>query len=108
MEQSQEYASGLKDVLIRKINKTERNLVSLKLDYCRFIYGLSNRSKVLYDGVVYQVVSLNLDIMDRSESGDWSKPGVMAIKYQQGRRLGDVSQDEMIDLGQHWDSYHSD
>lgn len=103
-----EYASGLKDVLIRKINKTEQSLHDLKLDYCRFVYGLSHRSKVVYDQVVYQVSALDLDIMERTESGDWTKPGVKAIRHDPENVITSAAHsqaDQIVDLGQHWDVY---
>ena len=102
MEHSSDYASGLKDVLIRKINKTEKSLYGLKLDYCRFIYGLSHRSKVVYDQVVYQVRSVDLDTMMRLDSGEWTKPSVRAVRHSPNRAPSD---DELVDLGQHWEIY---
>lgn len=97
-----EYADGLKNVLIQKINKTEKNLYSLKLDYCRFVYGISHRSKVMYDQVVYQVRSVNLDSMDRSEKGEWSRPEISAIRVAD---IGKVEQSELINLGKNWELY---
>jgi len=96
-----DYADGLKKVLIQKINKTEKNLYSLKLDYCRFVYGLSHRSKVMYDQVVYQVRSVNLETMSRSDRGEWSRPDIYAV------RLDDklVQKDEIVFLGQNWELY---
>jgi hypothetical protein len=96
-----DYADGLKNVLIQKINKTEKNLYSLKLDYCRFVYGLSHRSKVMYDQVVYQVRSVNLDSMDRGDAGEWSRPEVTAVRIKDNRPVDD----EMIELGQNWELF---
>ncbi len=97
-----EYADGLKTVLIQKINKTEKNLYSLKLDYCRFVYGISHRSKVMYDQVLYQVRSVNLDSMIRSEKGEWSRPEISAIKVAD---IGKQDQVEAINLGRNWELY---
>ena len=97
-----DYADGLKDVLIRKINKTEKNLYGLKLDYCRFVYGISYRSKVVYDQVLYQVRSVNLDSMTRSEQGEWSRPEVSAVRASEA---GASDQSEVINLGRSWELY---
>ncbi|MFT6907099.1 MAG: hypothetical protein ACJAS1_003773 [Oleiphilaceae bacterium] len=97
-----EYADGLKNVLIQKINKTEKNLYSLKLDYCRFVYGISHRSKVIYDQVVYQVRSVNLESMSRSEKGEWSRPEISAMRMSD---IGKVGQYESINLGRNWEIY---
>mgnify|MGYP000079535340 CR=1 FL=1 len=97
-----EYADGLKNVLIQKINKTEKNLYSLKLDYCRFVYGISHRSKVIYDQVVYQVRSVNLDTMTRSDKGEWSRPEISAVRVSD---LGKADQTEPVDLGRSWELY---
>lgn len=97
-----EYADGLKNVLIQKINKTEKNLYSLKLDYCRFVYGISHRSKVIYDQVLYQVRSVNLDSMTRSDQGEWSRPEVSAVRVAD---IGKVDKAESINLGRNWELY---
>lgn len=99
-----DYADGLKDVLIRKINKAERGLNALKLDYCRFVYGLTHRSKVIYDQVIYQVRSLDLDTMIRSEDGQWSRPAVYAAKLKTGQ-LQASHEAEIINLGQNWELF---
>lgn len=96
------YSDGLKSVLIQKINKTEKSLYGLKLDYCRFVYGLSHRSKVIYDQVVYQVRSVDLDSMDRGEQGDWSRPGISAVRIDNNNNL---LHGETIELGQNWELY---
>jgi len=104
LDQTSDYASGLKDVLIRKINKTEQNLYGLKLDYCRFVYGLSHRSKVTYDQVVYQVRTVDLDSMVRTENGEWTKPNITAVRCVPSH--GGVLQTDPVDLGQHWEIHH--
>jgi len=96
------YSDGLKNVLIQKINKTEKSLYGLKLDYCRFVYGLSHRSKVIYDQVIYQVRSVDLDSMDRGEQGEWSRPGISAVRLDENYNS---LQGEAIELGQNWELY---
>ncbi len=96
-----DYADGLKNVLIQKINKTEKSLYSLKLDYCRFVYGLSHRSKVMYDQVLYQVRSVNLDSMTRSEGGEWSRPEISVVRLEDNRPVDN----ETIDLGRNWELF---
>ncbi|MDX1452713.1 MAG: hypothetical protein R3183_09165 [Oleiphilaceae bacterium] len=96
------YADGLKDVLIRKINKTEKNLYSLKLDYCRFVFGLTHRTKVVYDQVVYQVRSVDLDSMERGPQGEWSKPVIKGVRFDPKRH---AFKDELIDLGTNWEIF---
>lgn len=99
-----DYADGLKDVLIRKINKAERGLTTLKLDYCRFVYGLTHRSKVMYDQVIYQVRSLDLDSMARNEEGGWSRPDVFAAKLKAGQSQASLDS-EISNLGQNWELF---
>lgn len=99
-----DYADGLKDVLIRKINKAERGLNALKLDYCRFVYGLTHRSRVIYDQVIYQVRSLDLDSMTRNDDGGWSRPIVHAARLKTGQ--SQASHDaEIVNLGQNWELF---
>jgi hypothetical protein len=74
-----DYTESLRGVLVRKINKTERDLQQLKLDYCRFVYGITHRSKVAYNQSVYLVKAVDLDSMERSETGEWSKPQVSGV-----------------------------
>jgi hypothetical protein len=96
-----DYADGLKKVLIQKINKTEKSLYSLKLDYCRFVFGLSHRSKVMYDQVIYQVRSVDLDSMTRSEGGEWSRPEISVVKLKDNCPVDD----EIIELGRNWELF---
>ncbi|UZE94610.1 hypothetical protein [Alkalimarinus alittae] len=74
-----DYTESLRGVLVRKINKAERDLQQLKLDYCRFVYGISHRSKVACDESVYLVKAVDLDSMVRNEEGEWSKPQVSGV-----------------------------
>lgn len=102
MNATLDYADGLKDVLIRKISVAEKKLVSLKLDYCRFVFGLSHRSKVIYDQVVYQVRYVDLDSMSRDEAGEWSKPVISGVRYEPNQVC---SSTETINLSTHWEIY---
>lgn len=97
-----DYADGLKDVLIRKINKTEKSLNDLKLDYCRFVFGLTHRSKVIYDQVVYQVRSVDLESMSRGQKGEWTRPEVSGVRYEPNQHS---LKGEVIDLGRSWELY---
>ncbi len=95
-----DYSSSLRDVLIRKINKVERDLVQLKLDYCRFVYGLSHRSKVYFKGNLYQIKSVDLESMSRNEQGEWSKPHVCGILLDSSNP---GAPDEVVTLGDEWE-----
>jgi len=74
-----DYGDSVQKVLLRKIQKAEQDLVQLKLDYCRFIFGLSHRSKVIVDGVTYLIRSVDVDSMIRNEDGSFGKPDVAGI-----------------------------
>ena len=71
-----DYGDSVQKVLLRKIQKAEQDLVQLKLDYCRFIFGLSHRSRVAVGGVTYLIRSVDVDSMKRHEDGTFSKPEV--------------------------------
>ncbi len=77
---TENYAEGLKDILLRKIDKAERDLHQLKLDYCRFVYGLSHRAQVESGGKVYQVKAVHIDSMQRLASGEWSQPEIACVE----------------------------
>jgi len=94
------YAEGLREVLIRKINKAERDLHQLKLDYCRFVYGISHRSRVTADDGVYLVKSVDLDSMSRLDTGEWSKPRISGVKLGQDQRPIGA---ELVLLDRNWD-----
>ncbi|MFE8069945.1 hypothetical protein QQM79_02705 [Marinobacteraceae bacterium S3BR75-40.1] len=92
-----EYADSLKHVLIRKINKAERDLVQLKLDYCRFVFGLTHRSCVIKDGQTYRVVSVDVDAMVRREDGQYDKPPIIGVPLEK------EEQGESVELGNEWE-----
>lgn len=91
-----DYADSVHQVLLRKINKAEQDLMRLKLDYCRFIFGLSHRSLVNAKGQVWQVQSVDVASMARDENGGFSRPMVMGIP--QGAAAGT----EPVSLGTDW------
>ncbi|WP_166263853.1 hypothetical protein [Marinobacter caseinilyticus] len=74
-----QYSDSVQQVLLRKINKAEQDLLQLKLDYCRFIFGLTHRSKVEVEGQVYHVRSVNVDSMVRKDDGSFSAPEVTGV-----------------------------
>lgn len=74
-----DYADSLRQVLIRKITKAERDLAQLKLDYCRFVFGISHRSRVRVDGQMFLVRSVDVDSMPRLETGEFGKPSIFGI-----------------------------
>ncbi|MDX1634094.1 MAG: hypothetical protein R3280_05635 [Marinobacter sp.] len=91
-----QYADSVQQVLIRKINRAEQDLVQLKLDYCRFIYGLTHRSQVEVNGEVYQVRSVDVDTMVRREDGSLEKPELA------GSPVGADASAEVEPLGRDW------
>lgn len=94
-----EYAESLRGVLLRKIDKAERDLMQLKLDYCRFVFGLSHRTQVESGGQRYQVRSVNVATMERLENGEFSRPDITGVPLgEDGRSVSG----EPVELGQQW------
>lgn len=91
------YANSVQEVLLRKIQKAENHLLQLKLDYCRFIFGLTHRSQVMVDGTCYQVRSVDVDTMVRQDDGTFSKPVISGLPVDSGK----VS--EVMELGTEWE-----
>ncbi|ABC30753.1 hypothetical protein HCH_04038 [Hahella chejuensis KCTC 2396] len=79
-----QYADSLREFLVRKIVKAERELQQLKMDYCRFMYGISHRTQIKFEGGVYLVQSVDLNSMQRLDNGEWGKPCVTAIRLDGG------------------------
>ena len=73
------YGDSVQKVLLRKIQKAEQDLVQLKLDYCRFIFGLNHRSRVTSGDTTYTVRSVDVDSMARQEDGSFGKPRISAV-----------------------------
>lgn len=78
-----DYADGIKQVLLRKIHKAERDLLQLKLDYCRFVYGLNHRALVQVQGREFQVSSVDVDSMRLLPDGSFSRPEVIGLPVDQ-------------------------
>ena len=92
-----DYGESVQKVLLRKIRKTEQDLLQLKLDYCRFVFGLSHRSRVIANGQCWIVRAVDVDSMDHTEEGGYSKPSLTAV-------LADSSQvTEVVSLGTDWE-----
>ncbi|WP_227521051.1 hypothetical protein [Marinobacter aromaticivorans] len=92
-ENVMDYGESVQIVLLRKIRKAEQELRQLKLDYCRFVFGLTHRSKVVSEGNRYLVLSVDVDSMASTEEGGFTRPvveGVPADKPDQAEpvRLG--------------------
>jgi len=71
-----DYGDSVQKVLLRKIQKAEQDLLQLKLDYCRFIFGLSHRARVTHNGISYTVRSVDVESMERLEDGSFSRPAI--------------------------------
>ncbi|SDW66172.1 hypothetical protein SAMN04487960_103410 [Marinobacter mobilis] len=91
-----DYADGIKNVLLRKIHKAEQDLLQLKLDYCRFVYGLSHRSRVQAHGREYQVNSVDVASMTRQPDGSFSRPEVIGVP------VGPTDTGEAVQIGCNW------
>lgn len=74
-----EYGESVQKVLIRKIRKAEQDLTQLKLDYCRFVFGLTHRARVVSDGVTYLVLSVDVESMLSTENGSYTRPTVSGV-----------------------------
>lgn len=94
------YGESLRQVLIRKINKAERDLSQLKMDYCRFVFGISHRSKVSLNGSVYQVKAVDLDSMVRTDSGEWTKPKISVVELIPEKGLNNT---DIVQIGTDWE-----
>jgi hypothetical protein len=97
-----DYGDSVQKVLLRKIQKAEQDLVQLKLDYCRFIFGLTHRSKVTVDGATYLVRSVEVDSMKRHEDGSFSKPEIS------GMPEGSDNETDVQPLGANWQLFSAD
>ena len=94
-----EYADSLRNVLIRKINKAERDLVQLKLDYCRFVFGLTHRTRVRVGESWYQVRHVDVDAMRRLDSGEFEKPALTGVLVDATMK---AANDTPVNLGTEW------
>lgn len=91
-----EYGESVQKVLVRKIRKAEQNLMQLKLDYCRFVFGLTHRAKVESGGIAYLVLSVDIESMISTEEGAFSRPAVSGVPADK------PDQAEPVHLGTDW------
>ena len=91
-----DYGDSVQKVLLRKIQKAEQDLLQLKLDYCRFIFGLTHRSRVECDGKSYIVRSVDVDSMERQEDDSFSRPAITGAPADAPETA------EAQDLGTRW------
>ncbi len=92
-----DYSDSVQKVLLRKIIKAEQDLLQLKLDYCRFIFGLTHRSRVQVEGKSYLVRSVDVEAMTRQSDGSFSKPIVAGVPAEA------TGSGQPIDLGTQWE-----
>ncbi len=91
-----EYGESVQKILVRKIHKAEQDLIQLKLDYCRFVFGLAPRAKVEWDGASYLVLSVDVDSMKSTEDGAYTRPAVSGVP------AGQPELTEPVQLGTDW------
>ncbi|MEO9525304.1 hypothetical protein [Marinobacter alexandrii] len=71
-----DYGDSVQKVLLRKIRKAEQDLIQLKLDYCRFVFGLTHRARVVSGDSVYLVRSVDVETMKPTDEGGFTKPAI--------------------------------
>lgn len=91
-----EYGESVQKVLVRKIRKAEQDLTQLKLDYCRFVFGLTHRARVASEGDIYLVLSVDVESMLATEEGGFTRPAVSGVPTEQ------PDQAEPVQLGTDW------
>lgn len=91
-----DYGDSVQKVLLRKIGKAEQDLLQLKLDYCRFVFGLTHRARVTANGQTWLVRSVDVESMTYTEDGEFTKPVVTGIPE------GDDASRETVTLGSDW------
>ena len=91
-----DYGDSVQGVLLRKIRKAEQDVLQLRLDYCRFVFGLSHRSKVVSEGRVYEVSGVDVESMGYNEEGNLSRPGISGVPVDA------EGTPEPVDLGTDW------
>ncbi|MGM0767617.1 MAG: hypothetical protein ACQEV6_06315 [Pseudomonadota bacterium] len=91
-----DYGNSVQKVLLRKIRKTEQDLLQLKLDYCRFVFGLTHRARVQSNGKPFLVRSVDVDSMATLEDGSFSKPVIAGVPADSPEST------EVVSLGQEW------
>ncbi|KEF32402.1 hypothetical protein D777_01036 [Marinobacter nitratireducens] len=78
-----DYGDSVQKVLLRKIRKAEQDLVQLKLDYCRFVFGLTHRARVVSAGVTYVVSSVDVESMANTDDGEFTRPVITGLPADQ-------------------------
>ncbi|MEQ9547695.1 MAG: hypothetical protein RIK85_16975 [Marinobacter sp.] len=96
-DDAMDYSDSVQKVLLRKIIKAEQDLLQLKLDYCRFIFGLTHRSRVQVEGKSYLVRSVDVESMTRQNDGRFSKPIVAGVPEEVS------GAGQPINLGTEWE-----
>lgn len=91
-----EYGESVQKVLVRKIRKAEQDLTQLKLDYCRFVFGLAPRTKVEWGGDRFLVLSVDVDSMKSTDDGGYTRPMVSGVPASQPGHA------EPVQLGTDW------
>lgn len=91
-----DYGDSVQKVLLRKIRKAEQDLVQLKLDYCRFVFGLTHRARVVSGDGLYLVRSVDVETMSHDEEGGFTKPAIAGTPVEQA---GEV---DVVQLGTAW------
>ena len=91
-----EYGESVQKVLIRKIRKAEQDLAQLKLDYCRFVFGLTHRARVVSEGTTYLVLSVDVESMLTTEDGAFTRPAVSGVPADKPDQVAPVQ------LGTDW------
>ncbi|SFM57270.1 hypothetical protein [Marinobacter zhejiangensis] len=91
-----DYANGVQHVLLRKIHKAEKEVMQLKLDYCRFVFGLSHRSSVVAGGKVFRVSAVDVESMKLRQDGTYTKPSLSGVPAEPEQAS------ESVEIGNEW------
>lgn len=91
-----DYGDSVQKVLLRKICKAEQDLVQLKLDYCRFVFGLTHRVTVSANGQSWVVRAVDVESMSYTEDGELTKPVVTGTPANADSGM------EAVNLGNDW------
>lgn len=90
------YGASVEKVLLRKIRKAEQDLIQLKLDYCRFVFGLTHRARIISEGRVYIVCSVDVESMENTDDDTFTRPVVSGTAEDQPNYQAPVI------LGRNW------
>ncbi len=92
-----DYGESVQKVLLRKIHKAEQDLLQLKLDYCRFVFGLTHRARVSAGGKSWLVRSVDVDSMQYTEHGEFTRPVIAGVPAD------DETGSSAVTLGSNWE-----